>query len=55
MLVIVERRQESKRLEWLNDEILGFNLVFVGHINTDFNFSVRFYWLFLKSQFWEGN
>ena len=29
----------------------GFDLVFVGYNNTDFNFIFCYYWLFSKSQF----
>ena len=34
-----------------DDEILGFDLAFVGQNNTDFNFIFCYYWLFYKSQF----
>ena len=42
-LVTVER-------DW-DDEILGFDLAFVGQNNTDFNFIFCYYRLFSKSQF----
>ena len=34
-----------------DDEILGFDLAFVGQNNTDFNFIFCYYQLFYKSQF----
>ena len=42
-LVIVER-------DWY-DEILDFDLRFVGYNNTDFNFIFCYYRIFSKSQF----
>ena len=38
-----DRRKKAGKVKDRNDEILDFDLVFVGQINTDFNFSVCFY------------
>ena len=34
-----------------DDEILGFDFVFGGYNNIDFNFISCYYWLFSESQF----
>ena len=45
------RSKEDGKLRDRNDEIRGFDLVFVGQNNTYFNFIFCNYWLFSKSQF----
>ena len=36
-------QKEERKLKDRNDEILGFDLVFVGQNNTDFNFIFCYY------------
>ena len=44
-------RKKRTAIRNCNDEVLGFDLVFVGYNKTDFNFIFCYYWLFSKSQF----
>ena len=46
-LYTVERRRKVKDRD---DEILGFDFVFVGLNNIDFNFISCYYWLYSKNQ-----
>ena len=43
-----DRRKKDREVKDRNDEILGFDLVFVGYINTYFNFNVCFLLIIFK-------